>query len=171
MGGRHHCQPASLPNPMTPWRSTTSATCQTAVLAVTVVDVLRIARGLVLNPWEFVRLIPAPATAQPAPFVLDNSDSCHQLVLGSANSAATCPFLLHTNEGAVCCGLGSSLRPPCQRPAEQYGAVDLSIHLAVAQGWNAYAGRWPKEAGLDLTDLSRYVLDAASVLAHQEQLV
>lgn len=130
-------------------------TCQTSDVPVTVVDILLIARSLVLEPWHFTRLVSGSATCRPGPFALDDSGDLHRLVIGPV-----CPFLLHTNDGGAFCGL-IGVRPVCQRPLEE---SDLTIHAEVARGWNAYAQRWPAGSGLDLTDLTRYALDVTSVL-------
>jgi hypothetical protein len=137
--------------------------CRHGDVRVTVSDLVRICRALVVEPVDVVALTePAGSEPEPAPLVLDDSGRRHVLVL--RNAEGRCPFLLQTNDGYPLCGLGSLAPAGCWTREVAPDPAALDLHREAVTAWNAYAGRWPPSVGLDLEDVGRYLLDAGAVL-------
>jgi hypothetical protein len=93
------------------WLSCAAKSCCEREVVVTAADIVRIARGLAVDPWHFVAS--APATEDdPGGLVLDQSGDRRRPVL--MKSVVGCVFLIRTSSGAGRCGLGDLAPVSCR---------------------------------------------------------
>ncbi len=137
--------------------------CERGKVELTTADVVRIARGLAVEPWSFAELTPSAHDAA-AGVELDQSGQQRRLVL--ATGAAGCVFLIRTSSGAGRCGLNDLAPAACRMFPADPAAVDVTVRANPS----CVCREWTKR-DLDADELTGTLEAARRDRAESQELV
>jgi Fe-S-cluster containining protein len=156
--------PAARPE----WHSCRAkACCSRGARDVNGADIVRISRGLAMEPWHFTQTVPA-ASDDAAGIVVDRGRRRVGLTLATA--AQGCVFLVRSLSGAACCGIGDLAPTSCRAfPADL--AASTAAQAPVERRDTGCVCREWTESDLSPEDLAEPMQTWASHRAHWLALI